>query len=321
MHLSGMKIGLIANANAGLVSRAYLETQDRRIDKLLRAHGQPAMHRTADREELRTALTNLRRAGIGTLAIRGGDGTLRLTITEALNVWGSDQLPTLLPLRGGTNNVIPASFGWTGDPAGNLQRFLQRHPVRAMRVMQVPLLKVNGAYGFIFGCGTFSRFLEAYYAGGTPSRWGGFKLFAKTAAAALWNNGTGNPICAGITARLEIDNAPVQTGCYTLLTASCVRHVGLGFHPYFLAQGNPARLHFLLATATPRRLIANAVNFYLGRTSSTADIVHQAGTRMVLHFDEPTRFSLDGDLIDGGQRITVESGPTVSLLTPHKEAD
>src|SRR5258708_221462 len=61
---------------------------------------------TQDEAALLDAAHACRRAGVATIGVHGGDGTLHLTLTKLIHAYGDERLPRIAFMRGGTQNTV-----------------------------------------------------------------------------------------------------------------------------------------------------------------------------------------------------------------------
>ncbi len=111
-------IGLITNPRSRLNRRDPSRIQ--RLGYLIGAHGQAEATRSLD--DLHRACEDFHRERIDILGISGGDGTLHHTLTAMIRAYGTEPLPPIAILRGGTTrqwrwptasvSVLPCRRRW-----------------------------------------------------------------------------------------------------------------------------------------------------------------------------------------------------------------
>lgn len=129
------------------------------------------------RTELEQALARFAQAGIGVLAISGGDGTVRDVLTRGAPLFG-DNWPAIAVLPQGKTNALALDLGvdrrTTLDDAiagARLARLFTRRPI----VVSDREGKSRDRWGFIFGAGVFNAAIDA---GQVAHRFGAFQSFA-----------------------------------------------------------------------------------------------------------------------------------------------
>lgn len=105
--------------------------------------------------QLDDCLAEMRAAGVQTLLIDGGDGTVREVLSRAPDVWGDDDVRYAITPNGNTNLIARHAGGVSGD---DIQRFFAA-PGKAKRtVLNVLKAERDGhapLRGFILGVGAY----------------------------------------------------------------------------------------------------------------------------------------------------------------------
>jgi hypothetical protein len=103
--------------------------------------------------------------------------------------------------------------------------------------------------------------------------------------------------------------------------AAVVREVGLGFKLNHRAEEDPARFGVLAIHARPLALMADLVPVHRGDGIATERAFSAVASTLELFPDAPgTRYTIDGDVYEAGNRVTVGLGPSLSLVRPHGDA-
>jgi diacylglycerol kinase (ATP) len=273
-----------------------------------------------DRAELADTCRRFRDAGVDVLAVNGGDGTTHTILTALLQVWGDAPLPAVALLRGGTMNTVAASIGIKGSPAELLGRLVaQYHSGEPIGSVERNLLRVSGEvpqYGFLFGNGLISNYLEVYYEGSEPSPTKAAMVLARGILSAC----VGGALIQRLTRRAEVE---VTAGDevwpwkdYLTVAAGTADNVGLGFKPFFQASRHPGHLHALGIACTAPQFILELPRVRLGRPLQSPDVGQAVVTRLLLRADRPIAYMVDGDFHVGGQSLEVTVGPRLRLLIP-----
>lgn len=146
-------------------------------DAALDARADVLLAEPRTKPELEEALSRFAQAGIGMLAISGGDGTVRDVLTRGAPLFG-DNWPVIAVLPQGKTNALALDLGvdrrWSLDSAiaasarGSLVR---RRPI----VVADANAAQRDRLGFIFGAGVFNAAIDA---GQVAHRYGAFQSFA-----------------------------------------------------------------------------------------------------------------------------------------------
>jgi diacylglycerol kinase family enzyme len=306
--------GVLVNARARRARRdpALVE----RLQRLL-----PAGHvrATASADEIGPALDELRRRGVDTLVVVGGDGTVGGTLTPLLARWPAEALPAVLLAPGGTMNTIASSLGARGQPERLLRRLLANGAPRVET--RRPLVRVRTSDGetrdgMIFANGVAERWLRLYYRDtgqGVPGAVFGV-------AKVLGSASVGGPLArrlfepAGVV--VEVDGERLELERYTVMAASSVQHVGLGFRPFYSAGREPGRFHFTITEAGAARLSRELPALRLGRAARSACLRHYAARLVSLRFSEAQPWSIDADFYPPTRALELSATPQLRFVVP-----
>lgn len=129
------------------------------------------------RAELEQSLAHFVSAGIGMLAISGGDGTVRDVLTRGAPLF-ADKWPVISVLPQGKTNALALDLGIGSRPAlddaiaaAKRGQFVARRPI----VVSDRDGAARDRWGFIFGAGVFNAAIDA---GQVAHRFGAFQSFA-----------------------------------------------------------------------------------------------------------------------------------------------
>ena len=307
-----MRVGVVVNpAAAGAARGGSL------VDVLAAAvGGDGEVVATHDLAELDRTLERFRDDGVTVLAACGGDGTYYHVLRSAVRVWQGGELPSFVPLPGGTINNLTHSLGVGGTPASVLARVLDGLRGRSKPHRRpLTLLRVNADdYGYIVGAGLIAGFLDLYYEGRRP----GPVRAAALLVALFFSNLVDGPLIRRVVprvpARVVADGVRLPFERYTLLIASSVTHIGLGVRAFYRAGAAGGALHLLAGSSTPGQLLRKLWRFALGWPSGLDNLFDGAPERVTVEFDEPQIFTINGELMDATTRLELERGPTVDCL-------
>ena len=301
--------GVLISANARSVQR-----DPELVSRLRRLASAERTALTSRPDEIGPALASLLDRGIDSLALVGGDGTFPHTLTRLLVGRDPGALPAILPTRGGTVNTIAHSLGARGKPDESLERLLRGELVERLRAPV--FVSADGAppvYGFLFVNGVGVRFLELYYAGATGPA-GAFAVVARLSGSALVSGPLARQTFAPFAAELEVDGERVDQRHFTVIAASGVRHIGLGFAPFYSAGRDPDRIHLATTGASAARLVRDLPALRAGARSRS--LAHFPCRRAELRLAAPLAWSLDAELFPPARRLAIGAGPALRILGP-----
>ncbi len=303
------KPGVLINANARSVRR------DPGLVARLRSLASPERTAlTSQVDEIEPALASLLDRGVDPLVLVGGDGTLPHALTRLLDARDPTALPAIVPTRGGTVNTVAHSLGARGAPDETLARYLRgelhersRAPVRVVADGAAPV------FGFLFVNGVGVRFLELYYGGGMgPS--GALSVVSRLCGSALVGGPLARRAFAPFEAELEVDGERIDPRHFTVIAAGAVRHIGLGFAPFYSAGCDPKRIHLAYTGASAARLALELPALRAGLRGHS--LAHFPCRHAELRLAAPLAWSIDAELFPPARRLAIGAGPLLRILGP-----
>jgi diacylglycerol kinase family enzyme len=269
-------------------------------------------------EELAVMAVELRRTMPSLIAIHGGDGTLHKTLTALLRAWGSDPLPPLAVLCGGTMNVVASSLAIRERPDTFLRYLTEStRGGQPFETVTRRCIRTDDLFGFIFGNGLMANFLTEYYAPGGYGPARAVWLMARLlASAVIWG-----PFVRRVFHRfrgsVKIDGVPLEWPDFVTIGAATVREVGLGFKLIHRADDDPERFGVTAIHAGPLALIPDLWAVHAGRGVATSRAYNGVASTLDIEPGEGSMsYTIDGDLYRkvGGVRITL--GPAIQFVKP-----
>jgi diacylglycerol kinase family enzyme len=307
-------IGIVSNPR----SRRNL-VRPRTAEALRRLLGDAgALHEAATPEELERALAALRRAGIDTLAVNGGDGTLHVVVTALARTW-EGPWPRLLPLRGGSMNTVASAHGLRGSPEVALQRLLELRRAGGDAVtVERDLLQVEAPgqparIGFLFGTGLAVAFLEEWHQRGPATRRSALRLLLRAALSA----GVDGPLSARLSRfepmRVSADGEEWPADAFLSVVAGAIPDIGFGFLPLARCAEQPGSFHAVGVTGSLARLALRLPAVWLARPWHRP-LALDAVVRDLLLEAPRLRITVDGDLFSADGPVRVRTGPLAHVL-------
>ena len=121
-------------------------------------------HELGHIDEMTSVLRDFAAAGIDTVVLNGGDGTVQAAVTSLLNDQPYQALPTLCILPGGRTNMTAEAIGVTGLPDVVLANFLAQAQDDALPgAVSLPFVGMTltpgsqAVYGTFFGAASVVR--------------------------------------------------------------------------------------------------------------------------------------------------------------------
>ena len=267
------------------------------------------------------------------LAINGGDGSSHVVLTAWVRCFGEAALPYLSLLCGGTMNTVASGMGVKRRPeqvAAALAGFLSGALPEPLTVER-HLLRVDDPdrpdapqYGFLFGNGLISNFLELYYEGSEPTPMKAAWLLVRGVASVLAGGLTGSgelgqrlmqPVSVAVASE-GAEGADVPVRDYLSVAAGTVDDIGLGFRPFYESVRQPGMLHLLELGCTPVALVQNLPNIWQAQTIQAEGAASRVVTGFRLRALEPMGYMVDGDFHRGSRDLRVSVGPLIRVIRP-----
>lgn len=307
-------IGVVLNPQAGRNRQAA--DRAARLGHLLGPQGWVRETRSLD--QLADAAAECRERDVAVLGVCGGDGTLARTITALVRAYGPDStLPTILPLRAGTMNTVARAMGCS---AWRPERMLAEIVGEQRRGEPLPLtehqlVSVNGRhYGFMIGAGVPVEFLRVYYAQPRRGARGAVRTLIELSSSALIGGRTIRRVFRPLPARLLTDGRPGPFDAYTVVYASTIEDIGLGFRPTYRAREQAGRFHVFAAAIGARAFIARLPAIRLARPTGSRRVHDVLAAHLRVEFRDPTLYMIDGDIMEPTTRLDVRLGPVVRVI-------
>lgn len=309
-------IGIITNPHSRR-NRRFPERM-RRLGYML---GQHDCYELTNRiEDVARVAHQFKDNGIDILALNGGDGTNHVTLTTFIEVYGDTPLPRIALLRGGTMNTVSNGIGIQGTPprllANLVEKYYTGQPFETTRRDTLKVSDHTGTrYGFIFGNGLVSNFLEEYYSTGDPSPTQAAILVAKALATMPVGGDINRRLFRPFRASIELENGMMENRDYTSVLASTVEQIGLGFRPFVRCQERDGAFHLLAITAGAVDVALQLPRIRMG-LPVPEDVMRSAvSSRAIFRSADPVTYTIDGDMHtaqDG--EVHLEAGPSVEII-------
>lgn len=307
-------IGVVVNPHAGS-NRRRPEERARRFATIVGDQGMVRV--TPDLESIECVVREFAAARIDILAVCGGDGTHFRTLSALRRVYGEGGLPHFLPLRAGTMNYIARSIGcMRGGPEHVLAHVVRdyRHG-RTHDLVERDLLIVNEEHaGFVVGCGVVVNYLQLYYSEPRPGARTAVRLLARLVSSAVAGTSLVRGVFRRVEADIDCDGERVPFRTFTVILGGTVTHIALGFKPMYLAARKRHHFHLLAGPIGPLRLARKIVRFRRGWPLEEPEFYDNLARTVTIRFATPTRFMMDGDILDPVPALTITTGPRLSMI-------
>ena len=309
---------LVLNPNAGRVQKSMGDDPGAPAPAL-----SSRLHLTTSLDELTELFASLPVNRGQTVCFYGGDGSIARGMSAMINSLGEDApLPTILPVRAGTINVLSGNLGLSEDPELTLARLhepgrLQR---RALPSLKIVVEGERPVYGFMFAWGVGYRVLESYYARAPqPSVGDAALVMAQTFGQSLHPRATELPLFACHDLQLSVDaGAPASLPLHSLIVGT-LEQTTMGFRPLPADPVAPQRFHYSGNGMHPAQVFRHAFPLLFAR----GDQRELAGSHALvaganisqLSFELSGGYTLDGEMIaiEGPRTCTISAGPRIEF--------
>lgn len=306
-------IGVIFNPHAGSnrTRRARLPhfTELVGADGLVRATGSLA--------EMDEVAREFHQRGIDILAVCGGDGSFSRSLSSMVRAYGGEPLPRFLPLRAGSMNTIARSvLSRRGSPERVLEQTVADYRAgRPFETTERHLIAVDGQhFGFMVGAAAIVNFLRVYYGGSSRGRWAATKLVLRVAASALAGTALARSVFQRTEADIDCDDERVPHRRFTVVYASSLSDIGLGFKATYLATRKPGFFHLLAGPMSAGQVMRGLRRLRHGWPLELDDLYDNLAACVQVEFARPTAYMIDGDVLGEVSHLEMATGPRLSII-------
>lgn len=270
-------------------------------------------------DDVRTVAERFKKSKIDILALNGGDGTNHVTLSTFIEVYGDTPLPRITFLRGGTMNTISDALGIKGTPSRLLANLVEKYYTGVpFETAERDMLKITDEtgtrYGFIFGNGLVSNFLELYYGTGHPSPSTAAVLLGKTLASIPVRGKLARQIVKPFRASLTFEAERWEERDYSTVIASTIDQIGMGFRPFIRCEERPNTFHLLAITAGPVEIASLLPKIRLGLPLPEEQARSRVSGHTIFESNEPIVYTIDGDMHTAHEGVVLQAGPRIEVI-------
>lgn len=271
-----------------------------------------------DRASLVEAARRFRDRGVDIVAINGGDGTAHVVLSAFMQAWEGAPLPMVALLRGGTMNTIASGIGVRGRPTDLLGALVARyHSGEPMPLVERNLLCVDmqpAQYGFLFGNGLISNFLEIYYEGSEPSPLKAAWVVTQGIVSVAIGGELGKRMMRPLEVEVFAGDQHWPLRPYLTVTAGTVDDIGLRFRPFFESVRHPGHMHLVGIGCSPWEIVKNLPRIRLAMPIEAPNTQALVTTEFTLKANRPIPYMIDGDFYPGQEELRVKIGPRLRMI-------
>lgn len=271
-----------------------------------------------------SALREFRDREVDLLCVSGGDGSMHLTLSQAIEFSRREkwELPLFYPLRAGVMNVVANEVASRmGNPATQCRKLLpvyQRikageppriYPQPIMRI-QDPRFPRGETYSFTFTGAMLYRGNHAYYSGAKPTPWKAFL----TASEIIYGVITKNHWSVQTPEKITADGKPLPFEGVLFNLAATLRKMVLWFSPFApIDRPLDGDFYAYCCALSPGEIFRHLYAFSRGKRKSEK-LFNQ--TVKELTIEGKDGYTLDGEIYQRkeGYRVRITCGPTIRVL-------
>lgn len=312
-------IGLISNFNSKQNKKEYLNIHV--LTSILGGRNKCIVKETKNLEDLYNALKEFKELGISIILSNGGDGTHQKLINYLL-LYFPDYTPCIVPLKGGTMNMLPRNLKLNCSPYSTARWVkLVVSKKTTPLIERMPILKINInndiVYGFVFVAGCAYKILNIYYQypNGGPAT--AVKSIFKSIADVLIHNK--NKFYFEYTNSNFIFNKEKEINLPYLITiASSIKTLILGFNPFGSFNGNENEF-FIMVDGEPMIKDYNITKYYRFSENETWDSKRIVAKISDLTLDAESGYTIDGEMFELKEKskVSISTGPKINFLVPN----
>jgi hypothetical protein len=273
---------------------------------------------TANLDELDHAIAAFRAAGIRTIAVLGGDGTLHGLIDAVLREYAEEVTPAVLALAGGTMNGGPRALGTGGKPEGVLRQALLDLAAGTPHLRRRHVLRVvdgrdgQTRHGLSFATGLVARAFQQYYRTPDPGWIAAIGASFLPVRSALF----GGPFYDDISLQVIVQGAPWLDEAPHTVVASVFHNPLLWFQPFGAPLEDGTVFHFGATSMRPREIAPRLWSIFRGTCRHPRLRVGPA--RDVVVRGDAIGYLIDGELYstERGCDVRLTAGPQIPFVTP-----
>lgn len=314
---SSDRIGIVINPNAKRV-RKMLKKRKYFWEEFFE---ESKVEITPDIPAIPAALERLKAQDIQVLAVYGGDGTLQRTITAAAGVWGAENIPPVLVLKGGTANALVKNMGIRKKARNYLRYFyktLTQEKYHKVEIFEVPMLKVveedTGIvnYGFIFANGLVYKSIVQFHEVESPGAWQTFKVGIYPVIAYYLGLKSGKNYFQSPTMTVNIDGKTEFTAPVNVALLSTLKKLILWYAPFTGSIVGTDGFYGLINYMDLDELFDHFLGLARGKYQSEQNI-NQVMRDVLIKTD--LGYMLDGELFEKKAPYTLRITRGISLKT------
>jgi diacylglycerol kinase family enzyme len=306
-------IGIITNPNSKANKRD--PSKSALLGYILGQQGQLAV--TNCIEHLHQVAHSFKDSKIEILAINGGDGTISQTLSAFVGAYGSEPLPKIALLRGGTMNVLASNLGIRGTPERLLFHLVERYSASKIPApISLQSLDVNGRIGFLYADGVAYRVLDEFYRN-KSNAFGAILLVLRLAGSSLTQGNLSKKIIKSQDIEIESEGLGRRKISSTMLFVSTIDRMPLGLKLFPHARSSPGRFQVVDVISAPERLLFDLPKIIQkSELGDTDQRISFCSPRLSIKSHDTYNYSVDGELYTSpvNEEVIIKMGPKFEFI-------
>jgi len=318
-------IGIILNPQARINKKKTADI----LDDLQNLFGDDALLRlTNNKDETADVVRDFIDERIKFLLISGGDGTICNVLTSLINLSGNGKLPVVVPLMGGTINMIGSDVGLRKSQLSvckDLKKLINngdKIPVTERGLLRIEEENTSDpTYGFTWIDGLLYNFMLDYYSQGAGVQVASM-LAIKTVLMSIAD--TENGLFKQVDSKVEIDGKELPHEGHILIISSCLKKFVFGFN-IFHDNPEPGKSFNTVYMREPYLKKSKhkiPLGLYKGlKSDDSGDFINQSVKN--LRIQKNKGYIIDGEIYEHGTEtdITITPGPKINIYSPNGEKE
>ena len=320
-----MKIGIILNPLARINKKKTTDI----TSELKDIFGRKALVRkTTNKDEIPEVIKDFQQEEIEFLLISGGDGTICNVLSWYINLNGDKNLPVIVPLMGGTINMIGSDVGLRKNQLSvckDLNELIIKN--KKIPVTERGLLRVDDnnmeapTFGFTWIDGLLYKFMLDYYSQGAGVQVASM-LAIKTVLMSIADSENG--IFKQVESIVEIDGKELPHKDHIFLISSYLKRFVFGFNIFHdkPVPGDSFSTVFMREPFLKKSKHKIPLGLYKGlKSDEDGDFINKSVKN--LRIQKNIGYIIDGEIYEHSKDadIKITSGPKVNIYSPRGEKE
>lgn len=283
---------------------------------------------TTSKEEIPLAIKDFHKEGIKYLLISGGDGTICNVLSWYINLFGEEKLPVIVPLMGGTINMIGSDVGLRKSQLSvcrDLNELISNN--KKIPVTERGLLRVEDAnlgqptFGFTWIDGLLYKFMLDYYTKGAGVQVASM-LAIKTVLMSIADSENG--IFKQVDSVVNIDGKELPNKDHIFIVSSYLKRFVFGFNIFHDKPIPGVSFSTVLMREPYLRKSKNKIplGLYTGLESDdSGDFINKSVKN--LRIQRNKGYIIDGEIYEHNKEteVVISSGPKINIYSPKGEKE